>query len=191
MGKKSSVFLDMTAMCDVAFLLLTFFMLAGNFKKENATVVDVPSSTAHELANEENSFNIIISQDSLIFFSVSSANTANARIELLKAIGESKDIDFSPSDLSQFAGMSEVSFPMRKLKSVLAFPDSERRKMKVEGISVGELNEWISTSLALNPQVRISVRGDKNAPFPVVDEVLRMLQENKINKFDLITSLEN
>ena len=42
--KRKSTVIDMTAMCDVSFLLLTFFMLATKFKPpENVTVV-TPSS---------------------------------------------------------------------------------------------------------------------------------------------------
>ena len=41
--RKSTV-VDMTAMCDVAFLLLTFFMLATKFKPDEPVVVKTPSS---------------------------------------------------------------------------------------------------------------------------------------------------
>ena len=43
--KKRGPSLDMTAMCDVAFLLLTFFILTTTFKKDAAVIVDTPSST--------------------------------------------------------------------------------------------------------------------------------------------------
>ena len=41
---RKSTSVDMTAMTDVAFLLLTFFMLATKFKPDEPVVVDTPSS---------------------------------------------------------------------------------------------------------------------------------------------------
>ena len=42
--KRSAPTIDMTAMCDVAFLLLTFFMLTAKAKPQELVVVDTPSS---------------------------------------------------------------------------------------------------------------------------------------------------
>jgi biopolymer transport protein ExbD len=44
MSKKSTT-IDMTAMCDVAFLLLTFFILTATAKVPEPLPVDTPSST--------------------------------------------------------------------------------------------------------------------------------------------------
>ena len=43
--KKKSTSTDMTAMCDVAFLLLTFFILTATAKVPEALPVDTPAST--------------------------------------------------------------------------------------------------------------------------------------------------
>ncbi|MFN9115341.1 MAG: biopolymer transporter ExbD, partial [Bacteroidota bacterium] len=44
MGKKAAS-IDMTAMCDVAFLLLTFFILTATAKQPEPMSVDTPAST--------------------------------------------------------------------------------------------------------------------------------------------------
>jgi biopolymer transport protein ExbD len=44
MSKKATS-IDMTAMCDVAFLLLTFFILTATAKAPEPLPVDTPSST--------------------------------------------------------------------------------------------------------------------------------------------------
>ena len=40
--KRHSTAIDMTAMCDVAFLLLTFFMLTAKAKPQETVIVDTP-----------------------------------------------------------------------------------------------------------------------------------------------------
>ena len=39
---RKSTSVDMTAMCDVSFLLLTFFILTSKFKPTEPVVIDVP-----------------------------------------------------------------------------------------------------------------------------------------------------
>ena len=42
--KRVSIRIDMTPLVDVAFLLLTFFMLTTQFKSDASVIVDTPSS---------------------------------------------------------------------------------------------------------------------------------------------------
>ena len=48
--KRGSTNVDMTAMCDVAFLLLSFFILTTKFKPEEAIEVIPPSSVSSKAA---------------------------------------------------------------------------------------------------------------------------------------------
>ncbi len=67
---RKSTSVDMTAMTDVAFLLLTFFMLATKFKPDEPVVVDTPSSISEIKLPESNVMLLTISADGRVFFSL-------------------------------------------------------------------------------------------------------------------------
>ena len=50
---RKSTHIDMTAMCDVAFLLLSFFILATKTKPPEAVAVMTPSSVSTKVAKDE------------------------------------------------------------------------------------------------------------------------------------------
>ena len=67
-AKRQSVSLDMTAMCDVAFLLLTFFMLTAKFKPEEAVTITPPTSISEKpLPTKDGFITISVGPDGGIF----------------------------------------------------------------------------------------------------------------------------
>ena len=50
--KRHGPSMDMTAMCDVAFLLLTFFIMTTQFKSQESVTINTPSSISEEFIYE-------------------------------------------------------------------------------------------------------------------------------------------
>ncbi len=71
---RKSTNIDMTAMCDVAFLLLSFFILATKFKPPEALSVITPSSVSTKTAPEKDVVLVTIDKDGKVYLSVSDAN---------------------------------------------------------------------------------------------------------------------
>ena len=67
---RKSTHIDMTAMCDVAFLLLTFFMLATKFKPEEPVVVKTPSSISDIQLPDVDIMLLTVDTRGRIFFSI-------------------------------------------------------------------------------------------------------------------------
>lgn len=65
---RKSTAIDMTAMCDVSFLLLTFFMLATKFKPPDLVEVVTPASISDTKVAETNIITISIDKDGRVFF---------------------------------------------------------------------------------------------------------------------------
>lgn len=188
---RKNISLDMTAMCDMAFLLLTFFMLATEFKPEEKAVVDVPSSRSEIKLPDTDIFTIAIQKDGAVFFSIDGQPT---RIYMLEAMGEKYGFKFSDSEKYEFAKMDEVGLPLNQLKSVLNMRAQDREGIDYVGVPVdslqNELSDWLRFARLSERRLRFAVKGDKDVDYPVVQKVIASLQKQNINKFNLITTLE-
>ncbi len=187
---RKSTLIDMTAMCDVAFLLLTFFMLTTKFKGDDATIVDIPASISDFKIPERDIMTITIDKTGAVFFSVDGKFN---RERLLASIAERYNINFTPEEVYQFSILSSFGMPVDKLKAFLNTPPHERTNMKQPGIPCdtvkNELGDWVILGRMANPKYRIAINADKVAKFPVVKNVMNTLQDKKVNRFNLITSL--
>ena len=67
---RKNISLDMTAMCDMAFLLLTFFMLATKFKAPETVVIDMPSSVSETKIPGKDMMIVSIANDGKVFFGI-------------------------------------------------------------------------------------------------------------------------
>jgi biopolymer transport protein ExbD len=65
--KRAALRLDMTAMVDVAFLLLTFFMLTTQFKPPSEVEIDLPTSHAEVKLPGTDIMTVTVAEDGRIF----------------------------------------------------------------------------------------------------------------------------
>lgn len=188
---RKSTNIDMTAMCDVAFLLLTFFMLTTKFKPDEPVIVDTPSSVSEIKLPETDILLITVGEDGKVFFGIDGQQT---RQEMLRKMSERYKIEFTPEEYHTFALMSNFGMPIANLKQFLNMEPAERDKVDQPGIPVDSLNnqlaDWIITARLSNPKFRIAIKGDRDANYPVIKDVIATLQEKNVNKFNLITSME-
>ena len=132
-GRKST-FIDMTAMCDVAFLLLTFFILTAKARVEDPSKADVPTSSNEKLVPDKNLATISIGQGNKIFFSVSESDV---RVEALKAMGDKYHITFTPEEQAKFANTEVFGVPIAQLKSFLAMTEDQQKAFDQPGDPYG------------------------------------------------------
>ena len=70
--KRYGVLIDMTPLVDVAFLLLTFFMLTTQFKPPGEVTIELPSSHSAIKLPESDIITLSLSKDGRIFFGLDS-----------------------------------------------------------------------------------------------------------------------
>lgn len=201
MGKhkiaKKSTIVDMTAMCDVAFLLLTFFMLATQFKPDEPVTVTTPSSISEIPLPDADIMLITVDQDGRIFFSI---DGTQVRQELINKLDEQKGLNLSQEEKNNFIVGGSVGVPFNQLKAYLAADQTEREKLNkntpgipTDTVNTSDKNElalWIKEARYTNPKLRITIKADGDASYPDIQNVIGTLEGWKIFKFNLITGLK-
>ncbi len=192
---RKSTSVDMTAMTDVAFLLLTFFMLATKFKPDEPVVVDTPSSISEIKLPETDIMQLTIDKTGRVFFGIDGQKT---REDILQRMAKIYNMKFSPEEIKEFSLQSTIGVPMSQLPQFLKMTTEERAKANFPGVPADSLNNelgnWIWESRlsknAERKELRIAIKGDRDANMPTVKRVIAVLQEKKVNRFNFITSME-
>lgn len=190
---KKSPSLDMTPMVDLAFLLVTFFMLTTKFRPDEPVVVDQPSSVSEIPLPDKGVIMLTIDNRGRVFFNVEGQQT---RLDILDRLAERFTLTFDEKERKRFSVLSSIGMPKEQLNSYLKATDDERKKMNLEtqGIPTdstnNELTYWINAARNVAPRYSIAIKGDRDADIPTVKRVIEILQENKANRFALITNLE-
>ena len=178
-------------MVDLAFLLVTFFMLISKFAPEEVVVVDTPSSTSDIKMPESDILTISIDKAGKVFYGVEGQNTKR---ELIDKIGKKYNIAFTEQEKVKFALMPSFGVPVSRLKSLLQLSTEQVKKANQPGIPVDSLNnelgDWVMQTRYSNPKVKIAIKGDIDADIPAVKQVIKTLQDNNVNRFNLITDME-
>ncbi|MDP4115563.1 MAG: biopolymer transporter ExbD [Bacteroidota bacterium] len=199
---RKSTLVDMTAMCDVAFLLLTFFMLTTQFKSDDPVVVSLPSSISEIKMPDVNIVTVTIDKSGKVFFGMEGKYN---REKLIDKIAENKNITITPEQKRIFSLLSSFGVPISKLPEFLDLSQEERNKPGYQtGIPVdstnNELKEWLKfakivvyeTDRSLYVSQLFAIKGDGSAAYPLVKKVMNTFQDKtlQINKFRLVTNLE-
>ena len=194
---RKSTHIDMTAMCDVAFLLLTFFMLATKFKPDEPVVVKTPASISEIPLPDVDIMLLTVDTRGRIFFSIDNKLMRNALIE---TINYDKDLKLSKEEMASFTIDASEGIPFSQLKSYLALPPDQQKAMEVNAPGIpadtsvlapnNDLAEWIKAARNTNPKLRICIKADGDASYPNVQRIIKTLEGYKIFKFNLITNLK-
>ncbi|HEY2582254.1 MAG TPA: biopolymer transporter ExbD [Mucilaginibacter sp.] len=193
---RKSTFIDMTAMCDVAFLLLTFFILTAKPRVEDPAKADVPPSSKDQTIPDDNVAMVTIGKGNKVFYSFSGTDT---RAETLKVMGEQYHITFTPEETARFAVTEIFGVPMSQLKQFLNMTADDKKTYVQPGIpndttSNNELSNWILNSRKADKGLHdkdytFAIKGDRTEQYPAIKTVIAIMQAQKINKFSLITVL--
>ena len=206
MGKvkmsKKSTSIDMTAMCDVAFLLLTFFILTATAKMPEPLPVDTPSSTVQTKLPETGLVTITVGKrngNEQVFFGMKDRAIRSGALDYMSQLYK---VPFTDKEKQEFELMEEFGVPIADLKRILALKGSDRVKEgQQSGIPVdsigdnNQLKDWVMAVRKANienggtKELQFAIKGDAKEEYPQIKRVMDILQDQKINSFNLVTGL--
>jgi len=186
----------MTAMCDVAFLLLSFFILATKFKPPEALTVVTPSSVSSKVAPDKNVVLITMDKDAKVYFSVSDGNPSEKR-DIIDAVNTAKNLGLTDAEKKNFSAnpSAYIGVPFSQLKSFLDRSPETVKNLVLPGIPVtdtlnNEMIDWIRAAVGAfqGNKMNLLVKGDDAAKYPSFDGVIYAFKKNDQLKFQLVTS---
>jgi len=193
---RKSTTIDMTAMCDVAFLLLSFFILATKQKPPEVLSVAPPSSISAKAAPDK-SILITLTKDGRAFIML---GDETKKADILSNINLAKGLNLSPAELKKWEKSPFIGLPLNQIKSSLSLA-SEIPANKMPGIptdsSRNEMIDWvksISNVYAGTDQRKLQemllVKGDNAALYPAFKNIKQAFKKNEIFKFRIVTNGE-
>ncbi len=197
MSKKATS-IDMTAMCDVAFLLLTFFILTATAKVPEPVSVDTPSSTVKTKLPDVGLVTITVGKGKEnIFFDIKGRDIREKTLELM---GNMHKVSFTDQEKKEFSLMESFGVPVENLSAIIKMNSSDRNKAGTQlGIPFDSINnqlkDWIYTARQANIELgndkdlSFAIKGDAKLEYPKIKKIMDILQDQDINTFDLVTGL--
>ena len=192
---RKSTHVDMTAMCDVAFLLLTFFILATKQKPPEVLSVNPPNSISAKVAPEK-AILITMTADGRAFLTL---GDDTKKMEVLENINTLRGLNLSPQELQKWNKQEFIGMPLNQVKSYLAMTTSVDPS-KMPGIPIkdstnNEMIDWVrsisntyaGTDQKLLEQILL-VKGDNDAMYPIFRNIKTAFKKNEIFKFRVVTN---
>src|ERR1700741_1247990 len=204
--------IDMTPMVDLAFLLVTFFMLTASFRMAEPVIVDPPASTADKLL-PENTLLVTVDDKGRPFFGISNAE---AKMKALDRMSVKYKVTFDKEQKKKFGGLSSFGVDIKDLPKYLDASEGERKKFKEEygvpndSLKNPQLKDWIIISAEecatvykrakeeaktkgqefKGEKLRYAIKASKDTKYVSVKSVFKTFTDLELYQFNLITSLE-
>ncbi|MEN9299508.1 MAG: hypothetical protein RLZZ429_1821 [Bacteroidota bacterium] len=189
---RKSTNIDMTAMCDVAFLLLSFFILTTKFKPAEAIAVTTPNSVAAKVAPDKDIVMITIDKDGKVFITMDDEQKKEAVCTYLNT-----NLNLN-MNVAAFKKAGFFGAPFSSMASFLSLPEEQRKGDKLPGIPVldstdNQMNVWMRAikDAYLGDKMNLLVKGDNAAKYPAFKAVIDAFKKNDELKFQMITNPES
>ncbi|MES2812608.1 MAG: biopolymer transporter ExbD [Bacteroidota bacterium] len=190
--------IDMTAMCDVAFLLLTFFILTATAKQPEPLAVDTPSSTVQTKLPDTGLATLTVGKGKVFFGMVDRP----VRKRTLELMAQEYGINFTEDEKNRFALIDGFGVPVANLSQIINMSSTERNQQGLQpgiprdtvDVKKDELSRWIYNARVANTELtnsdlKFAIKGDAKLEYPTIKQVMDVLQKQDVNSFNLVTGL--
>jgi biopolymer transport protein ExbD len=197
----------MTPMVDLAFLLVTFFMLTTKFRPDEPVTVTIPASVSQTKVSE-NTTTINIDSAGRVFYDMDGKELRAQLIQNLAKNFPTQLANLTPLEIQRFSVLGAFGVPLTQLKQYIDAGETDRKTMNtaskgipIDSIPHDELADWVSYGwniswpawAAKHPAEEkyppFNIKADGNAKYKVIKKVIDICQQAGIQHFDLVTTL--
>ena len=195
---KKSTDTDMTPFVDIAFLILSFFIMATKFKPPDPVEIKTPGSVLSQKMPESNAVLISIDSSNKVYFSILSEKDPSKFDNVINEINDKQKLGLTPAQISNFRKTYMVGVPFTGLKQLLDIDAKEQGNVKQPGIPVmdstnNQLTWWIqgAKNAFAGEKLVYLIKGDGNSKYPAFEAVIEALKKNEEFKYSLVTALDD
>jgi biopolymer transport protein ExbD len=212
-SKGGAPALDMTPMVDLAFLLVTFFMLTASFRMAEPVVVDPPSSIG-QVDLPDNHIMVTIDDKGRAFFGISNSS---AKMNALREMSKRYSVPFTEEQIIKFSGLPSFGVDLKDLPKYIDAKEDDRKNFQPQkGVPLdtitpnNQLKDWIniggteavkiyeaakikaqeSNAEFKSEKPRYAIKCAASTKYIYVKDVIKTFTDLKLYQFNLITSLE-
>ncbi|TCJ14420.1 biopolymer transporter ExbD [Flaviaesturariibacter flavus] len=193
---RKSTDTDMTPFVDVAFLILSFFMLATKFKPPEPVEITTPNSVSTEKLADKDAVMVSWDKEGRVFFDLVTTDP-QVKYDLISNLNKTRNLGLSEAEMQRYKVSGPLGVPFTGLKQILSYAPADQAKVRQPGIPVkdsatNELAYWVRDAVTLmsGRQVQYMIKGDNSSKYPDFKNVLSAFTRNDIYKFKLVTSPE-
>jgi len=196
---RKSTTVDMTAMCDVAFLLLAFFILTTKFKPSEAVPINTPNSVAAKIAPETNVVMISLNKDGKVFLSTGdSKGDKDKKQAMIESVNKTRNLGLTDAEIAALVKAPFIGVPLSQLKQQARLQTDQMTSETLPGIPVkdstnNELTDWMrgvaDAYTGLKPNLLL--KGDNVAKYPSFRNIIDAFRKNDFFKFQMVTNPES
>jgi biopolymer transport protein ExbD len=195
---RKSTDTDMTPFVDVAFLILSFFIMATKFKPQEPVEIKTPGSVLTQELPASNAVMVSFDSANRVFFTVLSEKDPTVIDGVIQNLNSSRSLNLTNQEMANFKTIYGIGVPFSGLKSILGMTQDEIKKVNQPGIPVSdsannELVWWIAASKQAfaGKQLKFLIKGDAQSLYPTFAAVIDALKRNEEFKYNLVTALED
>jgi biopolymer transport protein ExbD len=186
----------MTPFVDVAFLILSFFMLATKFKPPEPVEITTPNSVSTEKLKENDALMAQVDKTGRVFFTIISTS-AQYKKQIIDNLDKTRNLGLTETEKNHFVNSGPIGVPFSQLKGFLKYAPADQSKVNQPGIPVqdsatNELVYWIrdAVNVMAGRKLDYMIKGDNNSKYTDFKNVISAFKRNDIYKFKLVTSPE-
>jgi biopolymer transport protein ExbD len=192
---KKSTDSDMTPFVDIAFLILSFFILATKFKPPEKVTVTTPKSVSADKLKEQDGLIVSFDSTGKVFLTMTILKETNRDMfsEVISSVNAAKSLGLTDAEKQAFVKQPMIGVPFAQLKSYLSGAQVKENGIPVDSAN-NELAQWVASANDIfrqhadrNLQPSYLIKGDNNASYPSFKGVIDAFRLNQVFRFQLVT----